>query len=320
MVNKSPHTLLSANSSLGDPESLAHMFNRDGYLFFEQVLSRTAVTEASNRMTRILVDHGVVEQGSPAPTWTGTSIDHRHAFRLAALHDEHIWQNLVQRPEVSVVFEQVFGEPVRFLPIASYQVKVPTTIATGADPFVGRHQDGFFSRGMEFRTCWLPLCEIDESLGGLALAPGFHHMGWLERSTSDGFEIPDGVIPHEAWRSARYFPGDLLIFHNRLPHCGLPNRTSSLVRISIDIRAQPASAPRPVIGELLVVEESRLLVRDRSGQTVELEVDQLSFLQRDSRRITASELREGELVIVSSSSEGTLIGLRPPTAIGDVWW
>lgn len=316
---ESPVELVAADSWLDDRDALERSFESNGYLFFRSVLDPGAVAEAKDRVVSILAGQGILEVGAGEPRWTGVPVESQHAFRLAALHDGHIWQMLVQHPQVAALFEQVFGEPVVFLPVASFQVKVP--VADPADdPFEGRHQDGFFTRGIDFRTCWMPLREIDETLGGLAVAPGFHSCGWLEQPADDGFAIPPGTIPDDAWRRAAYQPGDLLVFDHRLPHCGLPNRSASGVRLSIDVRAHGANARHPVVGEVVSVSDSKLRLRTTDAAVVELRLDRDSFLQRNSRCVSPHDFRRGELLIVSASSDGVVVGARPPTAASDLWW
>ena len=40
--------------------------------------------------------------------------------------------------------------------------------------FYGKHQDGVFNHGINFVTCWVPLMDIDQTIGGLAAVPGSH--------------------------------------------------------------------------------------------------------------------------------------------------
>ncbi len=129
------------------------------------------------------------------------------------------------------------------------------------------HQDSFFIRGTDsFRTLWIPLVDIDQTMGGLALASGSHKHGLRDHVEQEGvysyvfkgrrqkgIDLDD---IHEPWLTTTYHPGDVLIFHNLTQHWGLPNQ-SDRIRLSIDTRAQPAREPRTFQLELSILELRR---------------------------------------------------------------
>ena len=107
-------------------------------------------------------------------------------------------------------------------------------------------------RNSDFKTFWIPLMDIDRTVGGLAIAVGSHRGGLLEHKKHEtavsyqmeGREQP--AVPLEdvpgTWMTTDYRRGDILVFESCTVHRGLPNR-SKVVRFSLDVRAQPASTP-----------------------------------------------------------------------------
>src|SRR3546814_6227825 len=76
-------------------------------------------------------------------------------------------------PAVDAFFTKLLGSPPFWLEITEYRI-TPPGASLPEDPFFGRHQDAFYNMGMECFTCWIPLMEIDERIGGLAVIPGLH--------------------------------------------------------------------------------------------------------------------------------------------------
>jgi hypothetical protein len=105
--------------------------------------------------------------------------------------------------------------------------------------------------------------DIDQEVGGLAIAPGIHRQGLLDHVEADGvfsyifrgrkqMGIPLESVP-QPWLTADYHAGDLLVFHNLMVHWALPNR-SDRIRLSIDNRCQPVNAPRTWQAERSILE------------------------------------------------------------------
>ena len=115
------------------------------------------------------------------------------------------------------------------------------------------HQDYYFIRETpRFYTLWIPLMDIVQQVGGLAVAPGSHKRGLREHVEQDVFSTifrdrkQRGIALSEVpppWATTDYHAGDLLIFNSQTIHWALPNR-SRLVRLSFDTRCQPASDKR----------------------------------------------------------------------------
>jgi Phytanoyl-CoA dioxygenase (PhyH) len=101
-------------------------------------------------------------------------------------------------------------------------------------------------------TCWVPLGEVPQTLGGLALEPGSHHTAHVRHRLLDRLE--------RGWVTTDYQPGDVLVFHCLTSHAALPNREDRM-RFSAEYRWQLSDQPAPrrlVIGPHGVEIGSRL--------------------------------------------------------------
>src|SRR3546814_12288615 len=84
--------------------------------------------------------------------------------------------------------------------ITEYRI-TPPGASLPEDPFFGRHQDAFYNMGMECFTCWIPLMEIDERIGGLAVIPGLHKGDFFhDRNDPPQYRIPQGALRSEERR------------------------------------------------------------------------------------------------------------------------
>ena len=270
--------LQESNHVLGDHHALDAAFARDGYLFFRDVLDRAAVATVTAGVIDFLSSEGVVEPNSSTATWTGREAEHLGAHP-PALHSRRLWEGLMAAPTTVAFMTTVFGEAPVTIPIAQYQFKTPRQ--DPAAPWATAHQDHFFNPGLHFRTFWIPLVDIDASLGGLTLAAGCHTNGVLHDTSQAGAPLDHRAIPAEAWSRADYHPGDVVIFHGSTPHGGLPNQHRSQLRLSVDMRAQPMSAPTPAIGLVTHVEGRIVTVTSDDGRQTSLTIDDATVVRTD---------------------------------------
>ena len=247
-----------ANEYLGDVDRLNALFNEDGYLFFRGVLE--GVEDVKVDFVEVLQQQGAVPAGASDPLWTGLDNDH---INDTGLYEAPSLAKLFTLPHNVELIQQILGEPVFIFKSPSIRYALPNDLAYVTPP----HQDYFFIRFNEsFRTLWVPLMEIDEQVGGLVLAGGVHKRGLLDhKEQEDAYSyifkgrkqkgIAVGSVP-QPWLTAHYHSGDLLMFHNLMVHWALPNR-SNRIRLSVDVRCQPANALRTWQAEKSILEARR---------------------------------------------------------------
>lgn len=250
---------------LDDQQRLWAAYAESGYLYLRDVLDREAVAEVRDVYLKILADLGLIEPGDPDARWNGADLEVLDPDMLA-LFDQRVWEQFVERPVVNAFFERLFGEPVTYLPAAEYRVSSPSLVDS-SDPFVGRHQDGFYNEGIPFRVCWIPLVSMDVSVGGLAVTEACHQTGYLhDLQNPPRFQIPKGAVPDEVWRHpGTYEPGDIVVFDTFTPHSGLPNR-SDRFRLSMDLRVLGKSQPQPVVGNVVEISADSVVIEDAAGR------------------------------------------------------
>jgi Phytanoyl-CoA dioxygenase (PhyH) len=229
---------------LADSSGLAHDVGRlrqrladDGYLFFRGLLPADRIRAAAAAVADRLRSGGWVDdQGIP-------SVRPRAVNAMDALSDPAFraaltsaaFNRIPYLPQLRAVVRRVLG-PDAF----SYPVKVLRAVYPenpGSRPR-GRyiHYDYAVGGVQDMLTSWIPLIEIPSRLGGLAVRPG-GHLGPPQPPRPLG-------RAEAGWATARYEPGDVIIFHCLTPHAALPN-TGSVLRLSGDFRWQTADRPAP---------------------------------------------------------------------------
>ena len=247
--------LQESNQHLGNFNRLNSIFAEDGYLFFRGVLE--GIEQVKLEFIRALQRQGAVKPGVSDPIWTGSPLDQIDDNEL---YGSRACAELFESAHNMQVFEKIFGEPVFVFKSPTVRYALPDDPEHVSPP----HQDYFFVRiNQSFRTFWIPLMDIDEHVGGLAIAPGIHKHGLIDHVEADNvysyifkgrkqMGIPLPAVP-KPWLTADYRPGDLLVFHNLMVHWALPNH-SDRIRLSIDNRCAPISAPRTWQAEKSILE------------------------------------------------------------------
>jgi ectoine hydroxylase-related dioxygenase (phytanoyl-CoA dioxygenase family) len=312
------------NEDLELPARLRSRLDDDGYLFLRGVLDRDSVMWLRDAVVKVLEERGYVEPGNPNAIWTGKSLSD-FGTHPAELHDSGLWQAFVARPAVTALFRKILGEEPRFMPWGQYRFTPPSS-APEPDPVKGRHQDGFYNQGLEFYTCWVPLVEIDESLGGLAVVPRMN-TDWIhDQDSPPSYPIPADAVPIDAWLREDYRPGDIVIFHHRTPHSGLPNGSADRIRLSIDFRVQPASWTAPYVGVITAVDPESISLACVDGEEVRIAIDDTTYLRsyapvgargegRVPRAEIAQHLKLGDRMYASVSS-GRAVTVAPARPVG----
>lgn len=314
-TNNLPHMdeLRAANHAIGNRAELNQIMVERGYWFFRDVLDKDVITEMRDVFIDVLVKKGVVDPGARRPVWNGAPLDD-FPEKIEVLHERRLWQDFVRRPVINAFFERLFGEAVFWVPSVEYRITPPRQDRP-ADPVIGRHQDGFANYGIDFLTCWIPLVDIDEAMGGLTVAEGLHR-GSILHDPNDvpRHRIPAGVIPDDVWHRSDYHPGDLVMFCPQIPHSGLAN-VSKMFRLSMDIRVMPVSGQLPIVGTITSLATDHVTFANFDGRNVTLALDENTYC----RGVTGARIPLPEMItrigvgdaMMASEKNGHAVLLRP---------
>jgi hypothetical protein len=260
--------LRESNSLVGNSRAIRELLDAQGYAFFRDVLDMSVVRHVYRGVVAWLAGHGVVDVVDGAPRYAGADVPSIVGNYPSRLEETELVEWFALHPEARRLYAEVLGEPGYVLQNVEYQCTWPGK----PDCWERVHQDGPFMPGLEFVVFWVPLMEISEEMGGLAIVPTPQTTGSLHPPAgADALSpfIPVETFSVDAWHRADYRPGDVLVFAPMTPHCGMPN-TSDRVRLSIDVRVQPLSAKRPVAGVLVDADPDLVVIAADSGEEVTL--------------------------------------------------
>ena len=264
-----------------EPALLQRRLADEGYVFVRGLLDSALVGEARELTARHLEEAGLAS-GTDRPVWSGRvprenelASDGPPVFAVA---EDGVICRLAHSVELVAFLERLIGGDVFIWKDCAARLRIMladrTDDAGAGGPLrfsfsTPAHQDFYFFRPVRTLTCWIPLMDIDEAVGGLALRRRSHRDGlWAtwwngteflgvpataEQAAAwrrDGavpvagtVEPGDGVDNPEAdWLRSDYHPGDALIFAGEALHAGVPNR-SDAIRLSADVRYQRADSP-----------------------------------------------------------------------------
>lgn len=311
MISVAP--LTDSTSLIGDAQAIRQRYDDEGALYFRGVMDPKLIAWAHQKYRGALADEGLIDLTNEAPVWTGKKTD---TWRPCDALGTSVWHEVVKQPQLNAIMRDIFdAEPV-WIPIAAHRSALPTgPLKEGQDIFAGRHQDGFYNEGMLFTICWMPIRDVNMDRGSFAVAPGTHKRGSLHDTSLASNAIPPGAIAEEAWRTANFRVGDVLIFNYLTAHTALPN-PSDEIRMSLDVRAIPAWAPQPVIGAVEAVEGTDVTIRTEEDELVTVHITDETLI-RDMNpwpRIPKSELQRiaypGAHVMAMARTDRTVTVLR----------
>jgi len=305
--------LTDSTSLIGNPEALKQRYEDEGVLFMRGVMDPELIGWAHQKYREALAAEELIDPAIEAPVWTGRKTD---TWRPCDAIGTTVWHEVVKQPELNSILRTVFETEPVWIPIAAHRSALPTgPLEEDQDIFAGRHQDCFYNEGMLFTICWMPIRDVKIGNGSFAVAPGTHKRGVLHDTSLANNSIPRDAIPGDAWRSADFKVGDVLIFNYGIAHTALPN-PSDEIRMSLDVRAIPGWAPQPVIGEVDEVVGRDVTIRTEQGdlRTVQLTDDTLIRDMNPWPRIPIEEVERiahpGAHVMAMARPDGTTTVLR----------
>jgi hypothetical protein len=230
---------VESNDILNNPTALLRRLHRDGYLFVRGLLPREDVLDLRRRILTFcdaegwlrkgadlmdgLTDREPLVEGEPAWEPVYEKIQACEQFHRLKLH-----------PNVRKLMEGIFDEQVVALPMTIARVAFPRDNARATAP----HQDWLYVQGStETISCWAPLGDVPEEVGGLQVLAGSHKTGFLVPRKAQG---PGGntvpIDPTLPWVASDFRAGDLLMFLQLTIHGARPNHTPDRLRLSMDFR------------------------------------------------------------------------------------
>jgi hypothetical protein len=250
--------LRDSTALLHSNTQLRQRLAEDGYLFLRGVLDAGPVLRARSEVFGRLAAVGEIADPPAAGIATGHSRRRETAGDLGAF-----WKSVNAGPALRQVthgaalcdiLSQIFGAPAIAFDFMFLR-------AAPVGRWTGLHFDhGFFTRATEqVLTAWIPLGDIPWSDGPLMVVEGSHRFEDLT-ATQRGFDVARDTGRRAAFTehpvelasarrtrllSAHFRPGDVLIFgmltlHGTFDNCSPAKR----VRLSCDVRFQPAAEPR----------------------------------------------------------------------------
>jgi ectoine hydroxylase-related dioxygenase (phytanoyl-CoA dioxygenase family) len=308
--------LCVSNEHIGDKAALDRAWDRDGYLFFRGVLDRDAVTRLRAVYIEEIKKLGGIDAGEREARYNGQSLERVPKFPagIQGLFDRAPWKEFVADTRVHDFIASLLGSEPHWVPIVGYRVQAPQEDPT-KDRFAYVHQDGFFNPGIPFRNCWIPLVDMDEDIGGLAVAEGCHKSLHHDTQTPPIFPVPAGSIPLSAWRRANYAAGDLLVLHLDAPHTGITNLSPDRFRLSLDIRMLPGTEVVPAIGAVQSISAGHVTIRTLEGDLLSFRINEHTYCRAlGPERLTPAQIpltiKPGKEVIVASR-DGVATVVRP---------
>lgn len=246
---------IDSTSLLNQPEALRERGEEDGYLFFRGLLPKEDVLSARRDLLKVVERYGWRQEGQDA---LGGKIDldalnqvpdeemrEDIGVSAAAYHDVlrlESFNCLPHHPRLIALYRSLFQDEVlvhaRHIGrmITSHRVMVPTP----------PHQDFPLIQGTSKTwTAWFPLGDCPRSMGGLTVLRGSHRLGYVPIQSSKGAGgIVAQTCPWETdWKEADFEAGDVLTFTSYTIHKALRCQHKQLIRLSMDVRFQPASEP-----------------------------------------------------------------------------
>jgi ectoine hydroxylase-related dioxygenase (phytanoyl-CoA dioxygenase family) len=242
---------------LGDPDRLRARLEADGFLYLRSVLDPDSVLAARREILARLETVDEVVPGSDG-IFTGRS---RRAEREPDLGA--FWKSVSEGPRlravshgpsIACIVTAVAGEPV----VAQDYVFLRVGVAGRA---TGLHYDyPFFARAHDrVWTVWLPLGDVPMERGPLVMVEGSHRFRDLvepmigfdvTKDPSRKADLGSDAASFARQRGTRlltadFQPGDVAVFGMYVAHGSLDHHEASgRVRISCDVRWQPARLPR----------------------------------------------------------------------------
>ena len=250
--------LRDSSELLSTSEELRSRMAEDSYVFLRGALDAGEIMAAREEVLERLAEVDEIKRPAVEGWATGTSRRKELGGDLG-----EFWQSVSEGPNLRTathgakmrsILDALFGEPSIGQDYVFLRVGVP-----------GRSTDlhydyPFFARGSErIVTVWFPVGEVSVVQGPLMIVEGSHHYSDLidlnqtlnyDSTASPRVALEDDAITFAQKRGTRlltthFQPGDIVVFGMTTLHGSLDNHSpENRVRVSVDVRYQPASDPK----------------------------------------------------------------------------
>lgn len=254
-VGREKTLFVDSTSLLNDPDALQARAQKDGFLFFKRFLPVEDVLAVRRDLLAVVDRHGWRKPGQDA---LGDRID---LDALNQVPDEDMrsdigvdkaayddvqkvesFHALPHHPKLVALYKTLFGGDVLVHPrhiarmVTGHRAMVPTP----------PHQDFYHIQGTaDTWTCWIPLGDCPRTMGGLTVLKGSNRLGYIPFVPARGAGgIAVQLCPNETgWAEVDYEAGDILTFPSYTVHKALRCQDKEIIRLSLDVRYQPADQP-----------------------------------------------------------------------------
>jgi ectoine hydroxylase-related dioxygenase (phytanoyl-CoA dioxygenase family) len=242
--------LTDSSDLISNAGAMRARLDEDSYLFFPGLVDRDRVTSMRRDMSATLERCGWLADGSdptdaipgPGARHEDVTSDREYFVAYEAIQRLQSFHELAHDDAIVGVLTTLLGGEVLVHPRKVARMALPE-LQLMTPP----HQDYRLIQGTgDVITCWLPIGDCQDDLGGLAVLRGSHRRGPLPLHESPAVTHLTVDIPFDAssadWAGGPMNAGDVLMFHSLSVHAAKPNRTNRL-RLSADYRYQLASDP-----------------------------------------------------------------------------
>jgi ectoine hydroxylase-related dioxygenase (phytanoyl-CoA dioxygenase family) len=236
--------MYEANELLGDAGALRNRLDKDGYLFFRNIVPVERLLELRGQITEILSEFGWIKDGEERtkakaicrPRREGQpKFFHAHdrIIKLESLH------SMAHETNVMRVMQQALGDTVFPHPLSIVRLVFPDSPELATPP----HQDFPNNQGTPNLTAaWMPLGDCGIKDGSLAILEGSHKYGVMPLKFHLGAGNRRAVLSDELdacrWVGADYNAGDIVLFPSLTVHKAMENYNTENMRLSVDFRYQ----------------------------------------------------------------------------------
>jgi ectoine hydroxylase-related dioxygenase (phytanoyl-CoA dioxygenase family) len=236
--------MYEANELLGNVDALRSRLDKDGYLFFRDIVPVERLQVLRDQITEVLADLGWIEGGEERmnaraicrPRREGQpKFFHAHdrIVKLEALH------SLAHESNLANVMRQALGDTAFPHPLSIVRLVFPDSPELATPP----HQDFPNNQGTPNLTAaWIPLGDCSINDGSLAILEGSHKYGVLPLKFHLGAGNRRAVLSEELqacrWVGADFKAGDIVLFTSLTVHKAMENYNTKSMRLSVDFRYQ----------------------------------------------------------------------------------